>query len=345
MRSVDGIAESIPHHDHLVAGLAETNIETPLKVVSIKGFRVGASIVASPVDIFRVLSEVRPEVVHIHGALHPVYLQVALICRARRVPVVLSPRSAFMLEPDAALHRKVIRRVAKRLLDPMISALHGTSDDEMETLSSFAIEPHLLPNVLPSCAASGSSAKGDFARSGYLLLGRVSKRKNPEAAIRAWMSLPRPLREDQPFVVAGDTPCGDVDPISAELREAATNAGVQFVGHVSGERKRCLIEGSRVLVHPSKFENFGHSIGEAMTAGLAVVVGPSTPFSHPLRATSGGVVVEDPTNPTELAGAMIEALSQPVDRRGFNRILSNYSADALAHGYDELYLEAASSAS
>jgi glycosyltransferase involved in cell wall biosynthesis len=76
---------------------------------------------------------------------------------------------------------------------------------------------------------------------------------------------------------------------------------VEFIGHVSGEKKEKLLQYASVLCQPSHHEGFSVSLLEALAAGVPVVTTPNANF--PEIAQSGcGIVCEG--SPQVLANAL-----------------------------------------
>ena len=101
-------------------------------------------------------------------------------------------------------------------------------------------------------------------RGTILYFGRLSPQKGVRDLILTAAQFP-----NLEFVIAGDGPS------RRELEGAAASASlrnVKFVGHVSGEVLRELIEGCQFSVFPSRaYETFGKSILESYAQGRAVI--------------------------------------------------------------------------
>ena len=333
MRSVRGIFESAKAFDHVVAGIDEASRASESDIIAIEGQRKGRLLVAKPGASAACLSKQAPDLLHIHGALHPVYHQMAFAARSEGIPVVVSPRSALMYPENAALRRRAVRRTARGSLDRIAAMWHCTSDDEWSSLSGVTSQRMLVPNVFIPPPISATP----FDRRGLLYLARVSKRKNTGQLVKAWLTFPARFREDNPLRIAGEIPEGEADPIGVSLRKAAESAGAEFHGHVSGKAKQDLIAKSAVLVHPSDFENFGHSLAEAIAGGLVVAVGPSTPFSEPLKSTGSGVIIRDPQDPNSIREAIEKAVGLEIDATNALNLVAPYSPEVLRPRYEELY--------
>ncbi|MEO0650549.1 MAG: glycosyltransferase, partial [Planctomycetota bacterium] len=119
-----------------------------------------------------------------------------------------------------------------------------------------------------------------------LFLGRLSTKKGLDRLLPA---LPR-LPEDVRLVVAGPD-----EGARAGLERTTAALGlegrVQFVGPVTGLARAALLERAELLLLPSRSENFGNVVLEALAAGTPAVVTPEVGAAEVLRHTGAGRVV------------------------------------------------------
>ena len=75
------------------------------------------------------------------------------------------------------------------------------------------------------------------------------------------------------------------------VEQLPENVSCRFLGDVPFETVREVFSRYDVFAFPTAGENFGHVIAESLSAGCAVMVTDTTPWSDTVRA-GGGVVVE-----------------------------------------------------
>jgi glycosyltransferase involved in cell wall biosynthesis len=136
------------------------------------------------------------------------------------------------------------------------------------TRTYMGVRPGLRPmpeeEVRPGLAALGLPGR-------YLLyLGTIEPRKNVLALLKAYCSLPGPLRERYPLVVVGGWGWNSGD-VHAYLHEEARHRGVVYLGYVAEEQVPYLYNGARALVFPSWYEGFGLPPVEMLACGGAVL--------------------------------------------------------------------------
>lgn len=87
-----------------------------------------------------------------------------------------------------------------------------------------------------------------------------------------------------------------------QIKKLPTNISVQYHGDIPTENVEEVLSKNHVFILPSKSENFGHAIYEALTAGKPVITSNNTPWNN-LQASKAGINIE-PENSNELIDAI-----------------------------------------
>ncbi len=140
-----------------------------------------------------------------------------------------------------------------------------------------------------------------------LYVGRITARKNVGALVRAMALV---STRELTLVVAGPA-----DGTSRDLGEALLAPGVServhFIGLMGDENLRVLYAAAALFCFPSLDESFGFPPLEAMAAGTPTIVS-RVPA---LEETCGDAALYvDPTDPSEIARAIDELMSDPARR-------------------------------
>ena len=128
-----------------------------------------------------------------------------------------------------------------------------------------------------------------------------------------------------PLLVAGSAPGARSESFAALL--AATGGDVRWLGHVTGQHKQELLEGSAFVVLPSRHETFGLAALEGMSCGKPVVH-----FDLPSLRWMDGDVRVPPFDVSALAAEMRELADDETARRELGRTAQ---AAAQRYGRDE----------
>jgi glycosyltransferase involved in cell wall biosynthesis len=271
----------------------------------------------------RLLSDYRPDVVHVHGIHRQISPSILTRARLRGIPVVQSlhdyhhicpadvllfrgsepclPRRCGTLCYGAAVRGRCMRG---SLAASALSAAETTWQRVRRSYemgvsrfispSAFLAEQMRLGgwtkacDVIPNAVAVGPSDRG--AGADFCVVARLSGEKGVRVALEA------ARLAGVRMVVAGEGPVGP------ELRTAYPEA--MFLGRLGDHAVSDLLAGSRAAVVPSLcVENAPMSVLEAMAAGKPVVASAIGGIPEQIRDGVDGLLVR-PGDVEALAGAM-----------------------------------------
>ncbi len=138
---------------------------------------------------------------------------------------------------------------------------------------------------------------------------------------------------------------GDADgSFGAGLQSHAAALGVadsiDFVGFVTGKAKAQHLANADVFVLPSRHENFGVAIVEALFAGIPVVVGPEVALAGLIQQNGLGILA--PLTADGIATALSRALADADLRErcreaGPHVIRATFAPAVIAQQLDRMY--------
>jgi glycosyltransferase involved in cell wall biosynthesis len=312
LRSVHGLARELAAAGHRVE-VFTTSFDVAGRVsfaaaVDLDGVQVSYYPLAGPQRLYwapALARELRRrirdyDVVHLHSVFLWPTSAAARIAERAGVPYVLAPRGMLvpaLLRQHGRWRKSVWLAARERRTIERAAALHATSAREAEDLAAFAAERgialpaiEIVPNgvdevVDPTGEVSPAVAAALATDRVALFLGRLSWKKGLDTLVEALSHAPGAL-----LVLAGP----DDESMRAQLESAAAGAGVGdrvcFLGHVDGADRAALLHRSRVLVLPSRNENFGNVVLEAMVCGTPVVVTEGVGLADEVRRSGAGVV-------------------------------------------------------
>jgi glycosyltransferase involved in cell wall biosynthesis len=256
----------------------------------------------------------RADLVHLHSVFLWPTSAAARAAERADVPYVLSPRG--MLVPELIEQRGRLRKLAwmhlaeRRTLE-RAAALHMTSRLEAEEAARLDL-PLPPAFVIPNGVDLKPNGSGPRREPFLLFLGRVSWKKGLDRLLPALAHVPAAVLK-----IAGN----DEEGLRPELERLARAAGVsgriEFLGPVHGPEKEALLRRAAVLVLPSRSENFGNVVLEAMAAGCSVAVTPEVGLAGTVRETGAGIVVDG--DPARLGEALRHLLADPSRREEMGR--------------------------
>jgi glycosyltransferase involved in cell wall biosynthesis len=143
------------------------------------------------------------------------------------------------------------------------------------------------------------------------------------------------------LVVAGNDEEGLWPRLARQAAELGVAGRLRWIGPVAGADKAALLRGAALLVLPSRSENFGNVVLEAMAVGCPVVVTPEVGLAPAVAEAGAGRVVEG--DPEPLAAALTELLADADGRSEMGRrgraAAARFSWPAVAERMEEVYQE------
>jgi glycosyltransferase involved in cell wall biosynthesis len=161
-------------------------------------------------------------------------------------------------------------------------------------------------NFRPLTEAEVRSVLGRYGlEPGFVFsLGRLNRRKNLGALLRAYAELRAQGRADLSLVIGGKVDHG-ADDILRGVRDSRRSSFVHWVGLIPDADLPAFYAGATCFVYPSLFEGFGLPLLEAMACGCPVVSSDRT--SCPEVVGTAGLLV-DPEDVMAIATAIARIL-------------------------------------
>ncbi len=240
----------------------------------------------------RILRETPYDLLLLNGFHDQDFTLPALVLRklglAPRRATILSPRGEFSA---AALALKAARKAAYRAAACRSGLLadvwlHATSEEESADFARGF--PHarrivVAPNIRTPLEALAHRPAQD-GRLRVVFLGRVSPVKNLDFALRALARVSAPVAFDIYGPLQDLSYWAECERLIAALPE---NVSARHCGEIANERAPQLFARTDLLFMPSRSENFGHAIFEALSCGAPVLIGDATPWRD-LEAIGAG---------------------------------------------------------
>ena len=277
------------------------------------------------------------DVVHIHALFNYPALAAGVICNLRGVPYILRPLGT-MARWGFVTRRPLLKRLSFSLAEgPLLAraaAVHCTSEMEREDCAGYrtVVIPNpveMRPTAVPAAAVGKT----------VLFLGRLDPIKGLEFLLSAFVQVLAAI-PDAHLLIAGDGTPEFVAQLKAQARSLLPDAAVTFTGFLKGDMRDEAWQEAALFVLPSRTENFGISVVEAMERGLAVVISDQVGIWRDVEAHDAGLVVPCAAGP--LAHALIRLLRDPELRaamgvRGRAAADELYSPSSVAKALSSLY--------
>jgi glycosyltransferase involved in cell wall biosynthesis len=189
----------------------------------------------------------------------------------------------------------------------------------------------VIPNAAPPLPAvpERDVARARFGVEGPTLAfaGRVTRQKALEVSLDALAQV-----EGVSLLVAGDGP--DLDDVRREATERGLDGRVRFVGPLGREDVLALFRAADASLLSSSWENFPHTVVEALAVGTPVVATAVGGVPELVRNGENGLLV-----PAGDAGALADAIRRVVAEPGLRERLAKAAAQSVEHlRMDRLYM-------
>lgn len=204
------------------------------------------------------------------------------------------------LVPRALRRGAVVHTVSEFVRGEVLDA-YGLADDRVVA----------VPNGI-TAARQGDPGAGSHLAGGdrYLLaIGTVEPRKDFPGLVRAF-DLAAADDADLRLVIAGADGWG-ADALTTAVAAARHRDRIQRLGWVDEPTRADLLAGATALVLASRYEGFGLTAGEAMTAGVPVI---ATSVGGIPEVVGDAAVLVPPDDPQELAAQIVSLVADEAAR-------------------------------
>jgi glycosyltransferase involved in cell wall biosynthesis len=300
----------------------------------------GPRVLAETVRLGRILTELAPDVIHLHSSKAGLAGRLAL--RGRR-PTVFQPHLWSFETARGPVRRAAAawERFASRWTDLVVCV----SDDELAAGQDAGVtaDAEVVCNGVDTAKFTPGDRAAARRRLGLperapiaVCLGRFAELKGQDQLLSAWPDVLRRL-PDAKLVLAGD---GPMRPVWRDRHPVAPHASVRWAGHT--DDPAAFYTAADVVVLPSRAEGMALVPLEAMACARPVVAFDVGGMRQSI-ADAGAVV--PPGDLGRLAGAVAARLADPAlaeveGRRGRHRAElsfdSNRMADQIATLVDKL---------
>jgi glycosyltransferase involved in cell wall biosynthesis len=265
--------------------------------------------------------DTRPDLFHIHGSWHIALADAARSAGKGGIPYLFEPMGSYS---RYEFGRKPLRKALFRSLfqDRILqraACLHVNSRPEGLFLRSLGIRSPIA--VLPVGVDIGRFAENLGAKPAdwpvenglpfVLFLSRIHPTKGIDLLLKAWSGL-KGRFPSWNLIVAGTGDEGHVRMYRKLAREEGLGSTCFFVGSLSEAAKVWAMHNASIYVLPSRQENFGNVVAEALACGTPVLTTTSTPWLSSVDGKCGWVC---PADISSISSALAEAMAAPESRR------------------------------
>jgi alpha-1,3-mannosyltransferase len=268
------------------------------------------------------------DIVHMHA----IDQLCDVVCASRllfRRPLVLTTHGGFFHTRDLATIKRVYFQTISRLMLRQADAVVACSANDQAMMREIGIAATLVPNAV--VAWDEVAAGPDLVYVGRLAASKQVDRLIDFIAALRRLGAPRRLH------IVGD----DFDRLTPALREQISRQGVgddvHLHGYLSRDQLRAVLASCGFFVSASRYEGFGMSMIEAMTAGLIPFVQANESFSELVGRTNPQSLTDFADPDVAAAFLRLEASLTDDDRRRARAFALQFSWPELANRVLAIY--------
>jgi glycosyltransferase involved in cell wall biosynthesis len=272
----------------------------------------------------------RYDLVHMHAVFLWPGAAAARAARERSVPYVISPRGMLvrdLIRRKSRLVKTAWLALIERSSFAHASGIHFTSNLERDEAGRVGLA---LPRsfVVPNGVEVPSVPPVARDERTLISLGRVTWKKRLDAVIEHLPRLPA-VR----LLVAGN----DEEELIPRLRTRAQQLGVgdrvEFLGPLYGQAKSDFLARGTLFVLPSRSENFGNAVLEALAMETPVVLSPEVGLADEIVRAGAGVVGLE-----AIEGLLTDGRRRAeMGKRGRELVESRFTWPGIAEQMEEAY--------
>lgn len=280
-------------------------------------------------------------ILHVHGLWRMINVYPSRLARVYGAPLLLSPRGMLggaALEFSRRQKRIFWSLLQKRALEA-VTCYHATSLLEADDIRAFGLSGPIsvIPNGVdvPDSFVQVAAPKGQRT---ILFLSRVHPKKGLDQLLLAWAALEAQF-PDWRLRIVGPSELDHVNEMKALSRRLGTER-VVFEDPVYGATKSEAYYAADIFVLPTRHENFGMVVAEALAHGTPVICTKGAPWQG-LQTEECGWWIDYGVEP--LATALRDAMGTPpkllseMGRRGRNWMMREFSWDSVAQQMAKTY--------
>ena len=281
---------------------------------------------------------------HLLGIWNPLIIKLFLLVKLNKKKIIISTLGA--LEPWALEQKKIKKKIAwflyqKKILDNC-DCIHATSSDEKKHLLELGIKaPIKIISHGVIIKTTKFIKKKNKIKKEALFFSRIHEKKGILELLNSW-SIIRP--SDWILKIYG--PVSDLNymkKIKEKISKLSLDNSVFIFDPVfEYNQKEKVFLNSDCFLLPSKSENFGMSIVEALSYGLPVLTTEETPWKILNKINAGKIIKFSQENLTlslkEITSMKDEELVK-MGERGKEFLMKNYDMSNIIFEYIEFYKE------
>lgn len=299
-------------------------------------------------ELLKVIKSV--EVIHINGIWNFPILISLLFSKLKHKPTMISPRGALYEESVSSKKRRLKMSYFYLILKHLLKSaemIHFTSEFDKERFLSFTglkNDAVIIPNGIDveefSFNENDVISIPELSGKEYICyLGRINHIKGLELLIKAFKKV-NDVINSLYLVIAGPDESEYSLTLEKLINELNLKDKIIFTGALDQKDKVSLLKYTRMMVLPSRSENFGNVVLEALACKVPVIISNKVGVYREIEKSNSGLICE--LDPESIYNCIItlnenKELRQKIVENGFNLVKNEYSLDLTVNKFINTY--------
>ncbi len=234
------------------------------------------------------------DIVHIYGTWKPFYIKLFSASKKYKKKIITSPIGA--LEPWSLSQKKIKKKIAWHLYQKKLildsDYIHATCQNEKNHLIQLGVDENKI-KIIPH----GVEVQKNFVKKfnkekkNMIFFSRIHPKKGLLELIKVWNKLDH-INEWQLNIYGPVSDHDYLKKINKEIKNKNLENYIKILDPVYDQfKKNYIYKNSDCFILPSRSENFGISIAEALSFGLPVLTTTDTPWKI-INEQNAGFVFE-----------------------------------------------------
>lgn len=352
----------VSYIDSLRQSLVGRDIDTDIESVFPRNQRARVMALRTPLRFFQRVRRrlTQADLLHVHGIFGWHVLLGVWAARLAGRPYVLTLHGH--LHREALRERYLVKRLYLALMGHRIlrdaAAVLVTTPAEAaiarryvperrvrEVVPGLDLNQNQNQNLDAAIPHKPKGARGESLR--VLFIGRLHSHKGLRELLRALAGIQQDGFNIR-LQIAGHGHAHELRRVVRDIDHLGVRDHVELLGYVEPEERNRLLRHADLVVLPSRSENFGFAVAEALAAGVPVIVTAGVGLADVVARWRCGIVV--PVGDTDALGAALAVYRDPLRRRSEgvrarDAAMACFSLAQMGTACEALYGEAVETAS
>ena len=275
------------------------------------------------------------DIIHYFGGWNYFHIKVLFLSFIFKKKTIITPMGIF--EKWSLSEKKIKKFLALQVYQKFIlnkaNVIHATSETEKENLKKISTNKNIvtIPHGIKEMSIQNKKFfEGNKKKA--LFFSRLHKKKGISELVDTWIKI---NNNDWELHIYGP----DYDNYKIQLSDKIKNNKSILIFDPVFKNKDKIFQNYDLFILPSKSENFGYVVLEAMQFGLPILTTNATPWEMLEKKDIGWIIDGDLKDIYKILKKVLSVSKEELEKKSLNAInfSKNYNWDRIQNKYFEIY--------